>query len=226
MSNNKITLNVRGTIIIVGKSTLEQLDYFKTKLKRLSSGELKTPSETQNEIFVDCDYKIFNHILNFLTIPKYDVPDKYLHNVQASLDFYSPKKFTIKKTPKATFVHNKFLLPKHINSYSQENRNQISFEHAGILTFFCKFYCDNSCDPKFILKLSDAHNSYEFYKTNNDSNIFYYYVNKGKIIFNIPYSIIYAFEEKLCVQFIPIENNCSEENTYCSIYVTYYKKKI
>lgn len=68
MSSNIIGLNVRGNMIMTEKSTIEQLDYFKNKLERWT--------ENSTELFVDCDYKTFEHILNLLVTPNYIIPNK------------------------------------------------------------------------------------------------------------------------------------------------------
>ena len=89
-------------------------------------------SQNSNEIFIDCDYKIFIHVLNFITIHGYIVPDKYVHNVQKLLDYYSPNKFTIVIPQKSGLIILEF----------GSKRSSISYhlKHNGIVSFYVRLY--------------------------------------------------------------------------------------
>lgn len=233
---SKITLNVGGKTIMVDKSTIEQLDYFKSKLERWST----EGSSNQSDIFVDCDPKLFRHVLNFITIPNCRVPDKYVYNVQMLLDFYSPKKFTIKTKDivrKSILTNRRFLEFKSYDPDFKQN-SEISFEHDGIVRFYCKIIsrendrlysmCYRVDNPLFKLELWDTHNLIEFVNEKNESNIIQYQTtdkdDKYTKIFNIPDSIMIIFKKKLHVKFTPILN-AHNEKMECCIDVTHFKKK-
>lgn len=96
MISDKITLNVRGTPMMIGKDTLEKLDKLKNELEKWPKNK---------ELFVDCDPKIFRHVQNVVSMENYEIPIKCVHNVQVALDFYSyPKKFTVNAIPKESVL--------------------------------------------------------------------------------------------------------------------------
>lgn len=223
MSSDKVTLNARGILVMVGKSTLEKLDYFKDELEKWS--------KTKADIFIDCDSKIFTHVQNCLAIDNYTIPAKYVHDVQTFLDYYSPKKkFIINAIPKGFVLTNdKF----NISLFSQkkENEKQLLLEHNGILTLYCKVECHNVkygyiIEPRFELKLWDAYNSINFYKLNHSCNIFYSRTGDRKEMhFKISGSILAMFQEKLYIQFTDFHHETDDYNLQCDIYIAFLKKK-
>ena len=97
-SNVKVTLNVGGTKVQTFKSTLEQLEYFKVLFKSNFNKE--------EEIFLDCDYNIFIHVLNKIRDAAYKYPSNLttndLENILKMENYYS---MTITKNKVSTFFH-------------------------------------------------------------------------------------------------------------------------
>ena len=84
-SNAQITLNVGGTKVQTFKSTLEQLEYFRVLFK--------SNFRKEKEIFLDCDYNIFIHVLNKLRDASYKYPSGLtlndLENITKMENYYS-----------------------------------------------------------------------------------------------------------------------------------------
>lgn len=199
MSTDTIILDVRGTSIRVFKSTIEQLTYFESKIERWS--------KDQDKIFVDCDPILFGHALNFITISNYKIPDEHIHNVQMVLDFYSPEKFTINNVQKFVFYNGIYKLKSLENKKNNKNKMLISFEHKGIVEFYCTFY-DHAylkCLNYFTLKIWDAYTSIEFINKHDMCNLSLrqIIIKNNKTIFKIPKSILSKFKDKIFVQYIP-----------------------
>lgn len=180
MSSKLIKLNVRGTSRTVEKSIIEQLDFFKNEMDRWTNNPTK--------LFINCDLKTFDHILNFLTVSNYIIPDKYAYNAQIFLDFYSPKKFTIKTiskniSQKSGLTNNVFVFDGH------DAGKEKLLEHNGIRTFYFEIFGNNLCDDnkclKFKLKLWDKYNSITI--THLDK---YYRLTSGINRYKIPRAII------------------------------------
>jgi hypothetical protein len=86
----KISLNIEGKSLIVSKSVLEHFTYFESVLERWhSNGE---------PIFIDCDHKLFRHLLNIARIPNYNIPATELDNIMILADYYGLK-INIPKCP-------------------------------------------------------------------------------------------------------------------------------
>ena len=77
-----ITLNVGGKIMSTYKSTLEQLDYFQSKLDRWNA-------DNTDIIFIDYDPELFIHLLNKLRDDGYTFPND--ENIIAMCDYFGYK---------------------------------------------------------------------------------------------------------------------------------------
>lgn len=171
-------------------------------------------NESSSEIFVDCDPKIFRHILNFIIVPDYIVPDKYAHNVQKMLDYYSPNKFivnTVQQKSGLTNITFTFPFEKKQKFYSSY------LEHDGIVAFYLKFFCAqcSNAEISFKLKLWDIHNSIEI----NDHNLFcnrnsneLHWEKHRNVIFEIPHSIISIFKKELHIRCDIFQNRIINKN--------------
>lgn len=69
---NLITFSARGTIIVVEREIAEKAP----KLHKL----MKNRYDCKEQIYVDCDPKIFHMVLNFLVGSYYKVPLKYVQD--------------------------------------------------------------------------------------------------------------------------------------------------
>src|SRR5271154_607351 len=76
--SDKISLNIEGKLITVSKSILQQFSYFKSIIERWNA----------EPIFIDCDHKLFRHLLNIARIPNYTVPITELGNITKLADYY------------------------------------------------------------------------------------------------------------------------------------------
>ncbi len=85
-----VTLNVEGTRMQISASLLKDLEYFESLLTRWKSDG--------GEIFVDCDYKLFKHLINTIRIPQYVIPAKHVFNVKKLQEYYGMKFLAIEKT--------------------------------------------------------------------------------------------------------------------------------
>jgi hypothetical protein len=103
MESSIINLDVGGIKLKVYRSTLTQLEYFKSKLERWSNN--------QDELFVDYDYNLFIHLINKLRDPTYNMPRN--KNINMMCDY-----FGFNYIKKCTII-------KHETFYSGSNMNVI-----------------------------------------------------------------------------------------------------
>lgn len=80
-SKSTVILNIRGQQITIKTSTLCQIPYFESILQRWNHSE---------EIHVDvCNRKLFEIFLDYVMIPKYLIPLKYLENVSVLCEYFN-----------------------------------------------------------------------------------------------------------------------------------------
>ena len=77
--SQQIALNVGGTHINVSHAVLDQIPYFRRRMSSLL--------EKSEEMFVDLDYKIFRHILNWVRNPSYEFPADEMKNIITQMQY-------------------------------------------------------------------------------------------------------------------------------------------
>jgi hypothetical protein len=85
MDKEIITLNIEGKNLQTSGALLKKFTYFESLIDRWSN--------SQNSIFVDCDYKLFKHMLNSVRIPNYIIPKKDLSNVNSLKNYFGEKNY-------------------------------------------------------------------------------------------------------------------------------------
>ena len=76
---NIIKLNIGGQHIQVTCDILKNMTYFDSYLERWNN---------QEELFIDCDYELFRHLLNIYRIPEYIVPKDLTININKLIKYY------------------------------------------------------------------------------------------------------------------------------------------
>jgi len=92
---DKVSLDIEGKSITISKSILQQFTYFESIIERWHF--------KSEPIFIDCDHKLFRHLLNIVRIPDYTVPITELDNITKLADYYGLK-IKIPKCPKTKIV--------------------------------------------------------------------------------------------------------------------------
>lgn len=80
--SHQIALDVGGTHISVSHAVLDQIPYFRRRMASLLGR-----TDQSEEMFVDLDYKIFRHILNWVRNPSYEFPADEMKNIIAQMQY-------------------------------------------------------------------------------------------------------------------------------------------
>ena len=103
-----IIIDCGGTIFKTDKSTLVQIDFFKSARWNSSS----------NSIFIDQDPTIFVHVLNLLRCEDYIVPSNCIDNVSIMADYFGIKmKLPIEKKLRLDIIEYKYNSTRNSGSY-------------------------------------------------------------------------------------------------------------
>lgn len=81
-----IRIRANDKCFTISKQNLEKCEYFASRLKTEWKKE-----ETESELELDEDPRLFRHFLNCLRYDKYVIPNKYIENVHKMLDYYNVK---------------------------------------------------------------------------------------------------------------------------------------
>ena len=139
-----INLNVSGKKTSVSSSVLYQLDYFKNYFERWDGN---------GELFVNCDYKLFNQLINCVRIPNYTVPLKYIDNINNIKQFYGFKEIGPNSKKKMLVVKK---LVKDID-FDFIMRNEYSDYYISDLEFYASEHYSKAYHETYI---TDYHHRY------------------------------------------------------------------
>ena len=165
-----IKLNVRGRQIQTLKDTLMNLNYFKNYFERWDNSE---------EIFIDCDPKIFNHLLNLISLPKYEIPINKKTNVEHLMDYYN----SIKSRKKLLYTENLYF----------HDRCSITLNHKllGLILRQIELHSDYD---EININLSNENNSISI----NDKSMIIFFneiKDKGNPIYELKSGVLGYFEK-------------------------------
>lgn len=184
-----IKLNVGGVKIETYASTLLQLEYFKVKLERWNNED--------TELFVDCDYDLFKHLVNKLRDASYEMPNN--KNIENMCNYFG---YTINEHKQLNMGYMVYLgenleikdvkiidlivkvsdhgVPKIGIIFTDINENTIlKIKHTEFSMFFIKdnenMYSLRKSVLKFLQKIKDFKISINYYCSMSGLKILYEY---------------------------------------------------